>query len=144
MQLYAKVFGESHAETILFIPGMTGSHASWNDDFQSLSRNYRLVMIDTLGFGHSPKPEIAYSLDEHLSAISDTLKELDVRHVHIVGHSMGTLLTLETLRSLRGAGGVELAVSDAARAVLRERATREQAGSAAWIASGSLPGLSPT
>lgn len=94
MQLYAKVFGESHAETILFISGMTGSHASWNEDFQSLSRHYRLVMIDTLGFGHSPKPEIAYSLDEHLSAINDTLKELDVRHVHIVGHSMGTLLGL--------------------------------------------------
>src|SRR5581483_1372994 len=39
-------------------------------------RNYRLVLIDTLGFGHSPKPDIAYSLDEYPNAISDTLEAL--------------------------------------------------------------------
>ncbi|HZS03776.1 MAG TPA: alpha/beta hydrolase [Blastocatellia bacterium] len=98
MQLYAKVLGEEHPETILFIPGLTGSHAGWDENFQALSRNYRLVMIDTLGFGQSPKPDIAYSLDEHLRAISDTLAALRVSRAHIVGHSMGTLLGLAFAR----------------------------------------------
>lgn len=94
MQLFARVIGESHPETILFIPGFTGSHTCWDEHFQALSRNYRLVMIDVLGFGHSPKPEIAYTLDDHLQAISETLAELQVRRAHVVGYSMGTLLGL--------------------------------------------------
>src|SRR5437868_1050169 len=94
MQLYAKVIGESHPETILFIPGLSGSHTGWDENFQALSQSYRLVLIDTLGFGHSPKPDLDYTLDDHLSAISDTLKGLEVSRVHLVAHSMGTLLGL--------------------------------------------------
>jgi pimeloyl-ACP methyl ester carboxylesterase len=94
MRLYAKVIGASHPETILFIPGLTGSHAGWDENFQALSHDYRLVLIDTLGFAHSPKPDLTYTLDDHLCALSDTLRELDISRVHIVSHSMGTLLSL--------------------------------------------------
>jgi pimeloyl-ACP methyl ester carboxylesterase len=52
--LYAKVLGESHPETIVFIAGFVGSHEVWNKDFRSLSSKYRLVLIDTPGFGRSP------------------------------------------------------------------------------------------
>ncbi|HZS04776.1 MAG TPA: alpha/beta hydrolase [Blastocatellia bacterium] len=94
MRLHAKVIGESHPETILFIPGLSGSHSGWDENFQALGRSHRLVLIDTLGFGHSPKPDLDYTLDDHLSAVSDTLTELGVSRVHLVGHSMGTLLGL--------------------------------------------------
>lgn len=92
MKLYTQVFSEDRPETILFIPGLTGSHTCWDEHFKSLSQSYRLVMIDTLGFGHSPKPDIAYTLDDHLTAISETLAALGVNQAHIVGHSMGALL----------------------------------------------------
>lgn len=94
MQLYAKLLGASHSEAILFIPGLTGSQASWDENFQALSNTWKLVLIDTLGFGHSPKPDIAYTLDEHLSAIKETLQSLQISRVHLVGHSMGCLLGL--------------------------------------------------
>lgn len=92
--LYAHTLGAGNAETIVFLPGFTGSHDVWNSDFQALSAQYRLIFIDTLGFGLSPKPEIAYSLDQHLAAISATLQSLGVGRSHIVGHSMGCLLAL--------------------------------------------------
>jgi pimeloyl-ACP methyl ester carboxylesterase len=92
--LYAQTLGADHAETIVFLPGFAGSHHVWNRDFQALSAHYRLIFIDTLGFGLSPKPEIAYSIDDHLAAISTTLQSLDVRRSHVVGHSMGCLLGL--------------------------------------------------
>jgi pimeloyl-ACP methyl ester carboxylesterase len=94
MQLFRKHIGDSHSETILFIPGLTGSHACWDEHFQALGRHYHLLLIDTLGFGHSPKPEIAYTLDDHLNAITATLENEQVRRVHLVGHSMGSLLGL--------------------------------------------------
>jgi len=94
MQLYSKRIGDSHAETILFIPGLTGSHTCWDEHFQALSRNYNLLLLDTLGFGHSPKPDIMYSLDDHLHALGETLERWQIQQTHLVGHSMGSLLGL--------------------------------------------------
>jgi (E)-2-((N-methylformamido)methylene)succinate hydrolase len=94
MQLYSQLIYGSHSETILLIPGLTGSHTCWDEHFQALSRNYNLLLLDTLGFGHSPKPDIAYSLDDHLHAIGETLERWQIQQAHLVGHSMGSLLGL--------------------------------------------------
>ncbi len=94
MMLYAKQLGEGNAETILFIPGFVGSHEVWDEQFQSLKDQYHLILIDALGFGHSAKPDIAYSLEEHTNAIREMVEKFQVTRLHIVGHSMGTLLAL--------------------------------------------------
>ncbi|MBL8206217.1 MAG: alpha/beta hydrolase [Blastocatellia bacterium] len=91
---HCKHLGDSHAETILFIPGLTGSHSCWDVHFQALRRNYNLILVDTLGFGRSPKPEIDHSLDDHLNALAATLESCHVRQTNLVGHSMGSLLGL--------------------------------------------------
>lgn len=68
-RLCTKLLGAGHSETIVFLPGFTGSHEVWNPDFQALSQPCRLVLLDMLGFGHSPKPATDYTLDDHLGAI---------------------------------------------------------------------------
>lgn len=85
--LYAKVVSEAQAGTVLFLPGFTGSHESWDEDFRALGERFRLVMVDTLGFGHSPKPEIDYSVDDHLEAVRHTLRQLQVTKSHLVGQA---------------------------------------------------------
>lgn len=93
--LHCKDFGEAAAPTVLFIPGMVGSSASWTAPFRALARNRRLLLVDLLGFGYSPKPEDAdYSLDDHLQALRSTLRARGVIQVDVVGHSMGALLAL--------------------------------------------------
>ena len=94
MQLATRVFGHPNEQTILFIPGFTGSWRSWNEHFRALAAHYRLILIDTLGFGSSPRPQIEYSVADHVAAIHDTLQAHAAQHVHIVGHSMGCLLAL--------------------------------------------------
>jgi len=94
LRLSAKVLGESHATTLLFLSGFVGSNEVWDTHFQGLAKQYRLIMLDTLGFGRSPKPDIEYSLDQHLEAIDRTLDHYAVHRAHIVGHSMGCLLAL--------------------------------------------------
>jgi pimeloyl-ACP methyl ester carboxylesterase len=78
----------------MFIPGFSGSHDMWNGDFRALRDRYQLVLLDTLGFGFSPKPEIDYTVDDHLDAIHTTMQALILHQFHIVGHSMGCLLAL--------------------------------------------------
>jgi pimeloyl-ACP methyl ester carboxylesterase len=94
MTLCTTILGKEQQESIVFLPGFLGSHAAWNSDFQALSSRYRLIFINILGFGCSPKPDIEYSLTDHLSAIRTTLLSLNIQNAHFVGHSMGSLLAL--------------------------------------------------
>lgn len=93
--LHCEDLGETQAPSVLFIPGMVGSSTSWTGPFRALARHRRLLLVDLLGFGYSPKPEDAeYSLNDHLQALRDTLSARGVSQVDVVGHSMGALLAL--------------------------------------------------
>ena len=94
IQLCTTILGEQKQEAVVFLPGFLGSHTAWNSDFQALSRRYKLIFLDILGFGCSPKPDIEYSLTDHLFAIRHTLLSLNIQKAHFVGHSMGSLLAL--------------------------------------------------
>lgn len=83
-------------DTIVFLHGMAGSSRYWDTVVRSLPlTNIRVVQIDLLGFGLSPKPHtIVYGYDEHLAAITDVLNRLGLQEFTLVGHSMGALLAL--------------------------------------------------
>jgi pimeloyl-ACP methyl ester carboxylesterase len=94
IQLSTTILGAQQRVPIVFLPEFLGSRGAWNSDFDALSSQFQLIFIDTLGFGGSPKPEIAYSLTDHLSAIRQTLLSHNIQKAHFVGHSMGSLLAL--------------------------------------------------
>lgn len=60
------------------------------------SNNYRVVALDLLGFGRSPRSANGeYSLGEHAAAVIATLRELGIPAPWIiVGHSFGSLLAV--------------------------------------------------
>ena len=93
-QLAYTVEGGVDRPAVLLISGFVGSRRCWDESFHSLANNFRLVLIDTLGFGESPKPDTGYTVEDHVCAIHDTLAELGIERTHIVGHSMGCLLAL--------------------------------------------------
>jgi pimeloyl-ACP methyl ester carboxylesterase len=100
--LFTQVLGNDHSQSVVFLPGFAGSHSTWDKEFKNLSRSYRLVLPDLLGFGYSPKPELSYSLDDHLAALHHTLQSpadkagpaLAPAPLHLAGYSMGTILAL--------------------------------------------------
>jgi pimeloyl-ACP methyl ester carboxylesterase len=94
MRLHTEQLGRADHEPVVFLPGFTGSHRMWGRPFRALCHQYHLILMDTLGFGQSPKPRIAYTLDDHLTAIHTTLQAAAQRPMHLVGYSMGTLLAL--------------------------------------------------
>jgi len=90
-KLYARVLGEG--DPLVFLPGYQGSTEFWQHAFDPLASRFRLIFLDTLGFGRSPWPDTPPTLEDHLGALRRTLLDLRANsRVTLVAHSFGTLL----------------------------------------------------
>jgi pimeloyl-ACP methyl ester carboxylesterase len=78
--------------TLVFLPGLSGTTRYWQGRLGALEENYRILLVDPLGFGDSPKPWSRYTVDRHVDALYQALKN-EKRFV-LIGHSMGTLLSI--------------------------------------------------
>jgi pimeloyl-ACP methyl ester carboxylesterase len=84
---------------LVLIHGVAGSHMVWDRLVPLLEAHSTVVRVDLLGYGHSPKPHVAYSPHRHVAAIRRTLAERGlVGPFDVVGLSMGANLVLEYAR----------------------------------------------
>ncbi len=90
-RLYTETRGQGE-ETLVFIPGLGGTTRYWGPRLAPIEHRYRVVLVDLLGFGRSPKPWTRYSVARHVDALHEVLGGLGP--VSIVGHSLGALLTV--------------------------------------------------
>ena len=77
----------------MLIHGYLSDSQYWKKLRQELTPTHQVIMIDLLGFGHSPKPRhVDYTLDDHANAAIETLLPLLKSPAIVVGHSMGALI----------------------------------------------------
>lgn len=81
---------EGKGETVLFVHGTP----SWSFDFRNiikaLSKNYRCIAIDHIGFGLSDKPEHHdYSTQNHSLALERFIEENNLNDITLVVHDFG-------------------------------------------------------
>lgn len=76
----------------MFLPGLGGTTRYYEQYLGSLPQSHRVLIVDPLGFGDSPKPWTRYTIDRHVEALYQTLK--GEGPLTLVGHSMGTLLAV--------------------------------------------------
>ena len=83
--------------TVLFIHGIGLSSQAWSDVVDKLPTDIRIITIDLLGFGKSPKPTWAiYNVRMQARTIVATFLRLNIRGpVILVGHSLGALVSVE-------------------------------------------------
>lgn len=89
--LYIETLGEG-PKTVVFLPGLGGTTRYWRSRVEPLAENHKLVFVDLLGFGNSPKPWHQYSVNHHLQALHQTLAAH--KKFTLVGHSLGGALAL--------------------------------------------------
>ncbi len=96
-KLFAIDCGSIDHPTILFIHGITGSHRYFTQLRKHLEQSFRLLIPDLLGFGHSPKPHIRYTLEIFRDSIRNFIirKNLENTALSIVGHSLGALIAVQ-------------------------------------------------
>ncbi|EIA07150.1 alpha/beta fold hydrolase [Flavobacterium frigoris] len=98
MLLNYEILGSGTTKLIL-IHGLTGSKNYWKRDLDSITKTHKLLLIDLLGFGESPKPNSSYSLSVQLNALEKIIKKEgfnDEKKI-IAGHSMGAIISLALL-----------------------------------------------
>ena len=86
--------------TVILLHGIGSSLSMWEPLGKSFPENVRVIGIDLLGFGHSPKPEWGRY---HTKVQADSIATTLVRHrvsgpLVLVGHSLGSLVAIEFAR----------------------------------------------
>lgn len=83
--------------TIILIHGFPTCSWDWAKVWPTLSKEYRLVTLDLLGFGHSSKPVIDYSIGLQADIIEALLAKLGLQEYAIVAHDYGDTVAQELL-----------------------------------------------
>ena len=83
--------------TVLFIHGIGNTGDAWQDVTKKLPSDIRIITIDLLGFGDSPRPKWAiYNAKSQANAVLATYLKLRITsRVIVVGHSLGALVAIE-------------------------------------------------
>jgi pimeloyl-ACP methyl ester carboxylesterase len=83
--------------TFVFIHGIGNTLHSWDDVVAAMPKDVRIIGVDLLGFGESPKPDWAmYNAKTQARSIGITLLGLRLaQQPIIVGHSLGSLVAVE-------------------------------------------------
>ena len=95
MPLNYEIVG-SGERNIILIHGMAGTKNYWKKDLEQVTGTYRVLLVDLLGFGDSPKPQSKYSLEIQLAALENiiTKEGFNDGNTLILGHSMGAVISL--------------------------------------------------
>ncbi len=79
-------------DTILFLHGIPTSCYLWRNVIPHLSTLGHCVAPDLIGFGHSDKPDIEYSVTDHIRYIERFIEELNLKNIVLVMHGWGSVI----------------------------------------------------
>lgn len=88
---------DAYKATLVLLHGLGESSRAWDKIAQELPDDLRVISIDLLGFGKSPKPEkTKYNISIQAKSVARTLLKYGVKQrVIVIGHSMGGLTAIE-------------------------------------------------
>lgn len=90
--------------TFVLVHGYAGSSFTWRHWIPALAPRGRVLAVDLKGFGDAPKPDDGrYTPGDLAALVVDLVRELDLRNVTLIGHSLGGGVSLiAALRLLAG------------------------------------------
>jgi pimeloyl-ACP methyl ester carboxylesterase len=89
---------EGAGDALLCIHGFPTASWDWHALWPELSRRFRVIAPDLIGFGFSAKPlRYAYSILDQADLVEALLRELDVERVHVLAHDYGDSVAQELI-----------------------------------------------
>lgn len=83
------------SQTLVLLHGLSANAACFEGLITAgLTRFARVVSVDLRGRGKSDKPDGPYTMEAHAMDVLAVIKELDLKHIVLGGHSFGALLSV--------------------------------------------------
>ncbi len=96
---YVDVFGskmhyieEGEGDPIVFLHGIPTSSYLWRNVIPHLSKSARCIAVDLIGMGKSEKPDLEYSIFEHIKYVEAFIESLKLKNVTLVLHAWGSVI----------------------------------------------------
>ncbi len=96
---YAEVLGsklhyieQGSGDPILLLHGIPASCYVWRNIIPFLAPLGRCIALDLIGMGKSDKPDIAYTIEDHIRYIEEFIKSKQLKKVTFVMHGWGSLI----------------------------------------------------
>lgn len=87
---------EGAGDPVVFVHGTPTWSFVWRQQVKSLSRSYRCIAPDHLGFGLSEKPaQFAYTPEAHADNLEDLINHLQLKDITLVVHDFGGPIGLQ-------------------------------------------------
>lgn len=77
---------------MLFLHGMPTSSYLWRNIIPVLSDKARCIAPDLIGMGKSDKPDIAYTVFDHIHYIEQLIEKLELKNITLVMHGWGSVI----------------------------------------------------
>jgi pimeloyl-ACP methyl ester carboxylesterase len=89
---------EGVGDTLVLLHGFPTASWDWHRVWDNLTRHYRVIAADFIGFGHSAKPtNFDYSLKSQADMVEALLKDRGVEQYHVLAHDIGDSVAQELL-----------------------------------------------
>jgi pimeloyl-ACP methyl ester carboxylesterase len=82
-------------QVLLLLHGIGASADRWLPVVPGLSRYFRVIVPDIIGFGYSDKPTVEYTVDFFIAFLQSFLDNLNIQNATIVGSSFGGWMAME-------------------------------------------------
>jgi haloalkane dehalogenase len=79
-------------DAILFLHGIPTSSYVWRNIIPYLAPLGRCIAPDLIGFGRSDKPDIKYSISDHIKYIEKFIEVLGLKNVTLIMHGWGSII----------------------------------------------------
>ncbi len=96
--MFYEVKGAREAKPLLLIHGFGPGASSyeWRKNVDTLAEQYRVYVVDLLGFGLSDRPAIDYTAETFTDLIGDFLKEVINKPTVVVAHGLTCAYVIDT------------------------------------------------
>jgi len=85
-------------KSMVILHGYPTSSFDYYKIVPEISKHYRVIIHDHLGFGFSDKPkDVDYSLVKQADIALDLWRQLDLKNIHLVAHDYGTSVATEII-----------------------------------------------
>lgn len=88
--MFYEVKGARDAKPLLLIHGFGPGASSyeWRKNVDTLAQNYRVYVLDLLGFGLSDRPAVDYTVETYIDLIGDFIREVINKPTIVVAHGV--------------------------------------------------------